>query len=386
MAGETFIQKDLARTLKKIAEEGPGEFYKGTIASTVAQASAANGGILSREDLAAYAIADGPVLSCSYRSLLIMSAPPPSSGGTALCEILNILEGYDLAAMGYHSAAAVHAMVEAMRHAFVDRNFLLGDPDFVRNPVDRLISKEYAAAIRSKIEDAKATPSVNVQTGVPPHEGTETTHYSIIDMDGNAASVTYTVNAYFGAKVIAGDTGFFLNDEMDDFTTKPGVPNMFGLVQGKQNMIEPSKRPLSSMSPTIVMRDGKVMLVTGSPGGSRIITTVLEVILNITDFGMNIQEAVDAPRIHHQWMPDQIFAEPFALSSDSRRALEAMGYKIVEQTPWGAAESIAVNDNSKDGAGKPSSTSDSMVKSSERGPVLLGGHDDRRPAGSVAGY
>src|SRR6202011_417589 len=219
----------------------------GAIAAAVATASSANGGILTPEDFANYRVTEGPPLTCSYRGYRILSAPPPSSGGTTICEILNILEGYDMKALGFRSAQSVHLMVEAMRHAYLDRNTFLGDPAFVKNPLEILLSKKYAAAIRAKIDPEKATPSAEVQPGTAPHEKPETTHYSVVDKDGNAVSVTYTINNLFGANVIAPGTGFFLNDEMDDFTVKPGVPNLFGLVQGTANAIQPGKRPLSSM-------------------------------------------------------------------------------------------------------------------------------------------
>jgi len=384
-AGDRLIQPALARTLQAISDGGPDAFYKGSIAAEIVAASKAHGGVLSTDDFRSYTVEELPPVTCGYRGFVIVSAPPPSSGGTTLCEILNILEGYPIAQYGFHSAQAVHVMVEAMRHAFVDRNFLLGDPDFVANPLERLLSKDYAAQIRARIDPAKASTSKDVQPGTPPHEGTETTHYSVIDKAGNAIAVTYTINALFGAKVIAGDTGFFLNDEMDDFTIKPGAANLFGLVQGKRNAIEPGKRPLSSMSPTIVKKDGRVFMVLGSPGGSRIISIVLQVILDVTDHGMTIQEAVDAPRIHHQWLPDQITVEPLTLPADTQRVLEGMGYKIVEQSPWGAAESILAGVAS-DSASAPSSGNDAAALSPTLPGIFYGGHDDRRPAGSAAGF
>ena len=385
--GDVFVQKDLAATLKLIASEGPNAFYRGSIADAVVAASAANGGILSKTDFADYSVTEAPPVRCKYRGYELIAVPPPSSGGTALCEILNILEGYPIAAMGFHSAASIHVMVEAMRHAFVDRNFELGDPDFVKNPLDRLLSKDYAAAIRAKIEPLKAGNSKDVQPGIAPHEGTETTHYSIVDANGNAVAVTYTINAYFGAKVIAGDTGFFLNDEMDDFTVKPGVANLFGLVQGNTNVIAPGKRPLSSMSPTIVKKDGKTLMVVGSPGGSRIITIVLEAIMNVVDHGMQVQEAVNAPRLHHQWLPDQITVEPFALSPDTVKLLTDMGYKVVEQAPWGAAEAILIGPPEDAAVSQASSTgNDAMAAHRPIPGRLYGAHDDRRPAGTASGY
>jgi len=385
-AGERFVQKNLAKTLKLIAQQGPDAFYTGSIADAIVAASTVNGGVLSQRDFEHYTVAESPPVRCNYRGYELISAPPPSSGGTAICEILNILEGYPIAELGFHSAAAIHLMVEAMRHTFVDRNFLLGDPEFVKNPLDRLLSKAYAAEIRAKIDATKASGSKEVQPGIPPHEGTETTHYSIVDAAGNAVSVTYTVNALFGAKVIAGDTGFFLNDEMDDFTVKPGVANLFGLVQGKTNAIAPGKQPLSSMSPTLVTKDGRIFMVLGSPGGSRIITIAVQVIMNVVDHGMNIQEAVNAPRIHHQWLPDQIAAEPYALSPDTMKILAAMGHKIAEQSPWGAAEAILIGPEDDATATQPASGNDAMAGGSPVAGLLYGGHDDRRPAGSAIGH
>jgi gamma-glutamyltranspeptidase/glutathione hydrolase len=385
-AGDVLVQKKLAATLQQIAATGPNAFYKGPVADAVVAASAAHGGIFAKKDFEDYAVEELAPVTCTYRGYEVISSPPPSSGGTTLCETLNILEGYPLHDMGFHSAASVHVMAEAMRHAFVDRNFALGDPDFVKNPLEHLLSKDYAAAIRATIDPAKAATSQDVKPGLAPHEGTQTTHYSIVDAKGNAVAITYTINAYFGAKVIAGDTGFFLNDEMDDFTTKPGVANMFGLVQGKTNVIAPGKRPLSSMSPTIVKKDGKVFMVLGSPGGSRIITIVLEAILNVVDHGMQVEEAVDAPRLHHQWLPDQITAEPFAFSADTTKVLTDMGYKIVEQIPWGAAESILIGPAVDPNATPATSGNDAMAASRPIPGKLYGAHDDRRSAGAAVGY
>ena len=384
--GERFVQKDLGNTLQLIAKDGPDAFYKGRIADAIVAASAASGGILSKQDLADYTVTETAPVHCSYRGYDLISAPPPSSGGTAICEILNILKGYPMSQLGYHSAASVHLMAEAMRHTFVDRNFQLGDPDFVKNPVEHLLSDKYAEEIRSKIDQGKATLSKAVQPGSTPHEGTETTHYSIVDPAGNAVSVTYTINGFFGARVIAGDTGFFLNDEMDDFTTKPGVPNLFGLVQGKTNVIAPGKRPLSSMSPTIVTKDGKTIMVLGSPGGSRIITIVVNTLINVVDYGMNIQEAVDAPRIHHQWFPDQITVEPYALSPDTTRILSNMGHKIVEQVPWGAAEAIFIAPKLASASNLASSGNDAAASGKPIPGRLYGANDDRRPSGLAEGF
>ena len=241
-------------------------------------------------------------MECTYRGYGVVSAPPPSSGGVVICEILNILEGYPMKALGFRSAQAVQYQIEAMRHAYVDRNSYLGDPDFVKNPLERLLDKNYAAQIRAVIDPTHAGVSKDIKPGVAPHEGSNTTHYSIVDKWGNAVSVTYTLNDWFGAKVTAASTGVLLNDEMDDFTVKIGVPTCTGLVQGQANSIAPGKRPLSSMSPTIVTKDGKTVMVVGTPGGSRIITAVLHTIVNVIDYGMNVQEAVDAPRFHQQWL------------------------------------------------------------------------------------
>lgn len=384
-AGDVFMQKNLANTLKQISAAGPDAFYKGPIADAIVESSGKNGGIITKKDLADYTVAEAAPIKCNYRGFDLISSPPPSSGGTAVCEILNILKGYPMGELGFHSAVGIHYMVEAMRHTFVDRNFQLGDPDFVKNPLDKLLSDSHAADIRAKIDAGKATPSKDVQPGTAPHEGTETTHYSIVDSKGDAISVTYTINALFGARVIAGETGFFLNDEMDDFTTKPGVPNLFGLVQGKTNVIAPGKRPLSSMSPTIVNKDGKTFMVLGSPGGSRIITIVVEAIMNVVDYGMNMQEAVDSPRLHHQWLPDEVALEPFAVSPDTAKILTDMGYTLKTQSPWGAAEAILIGP-AADPAAVASSGNDAMAASKPVPGKLYGAHDDRRPAGSAGGY
>src|SRR5262249_36979136 len=314
----------------------------------------------------------------------IAAVPPPSSGGPTICEILNILSGMPLAAEGYHSAAATHDMVEAMRRAYFDRNNRLGDPAFVDNPLAQLLSPDYAANLRAAIAPDHAKPSKSLQTSLG-KEGNQTTHYSVIDAAGNAVGVTYTINSYFGAKVIAGKTGFFLNDEMDDFTAKPGSANMFGLVQGNANAIQPGKRPLSSMSPTLLTRDGKAFLLLGSPGGPRIITAILEVIVNVIDHGMDLQSAVDAPRFHHQWLPDLVYAEPFTFSADTAAKLAAMGYTLKEQPPWGAVEAILVAPAaSKTTAG--GAIDDSSHRSALVAGHLYGATDSRRPGGAAMGY
>jgi gamma-glutamyltranspeptidase/glutathione hydrolase len=357
-AGDRVVQEDLANTLERIAEAGPDYFYHGPVAAAVSDASAAGGGIITRADFADYRASEDRPLQCRYRGYTFLSVPPPSSGGVTLCEILNILEGYDLKSLGFHTAAATRAMVEAMRYAYADRNDSLGDPAFVNNPIAHLLSKGYAASIRAQID---AGAPARLQTAVL-REKPETTHYSVVDKDGNAASVTYTLNGSFGALVMAPGTGVLLNDEMDDFTVKTGVANQFGLVQGSNNAIAPGKRPLSSMSPTIVLKDGKPFLVLGSPGGARIITATLEAAINVIDYEMEPQAAVDAPRIHYQGAPDRIFVEPGALSIEARKTLEDSGYHFEEQPPWCGVELI------------------------QAGATLRGANDYRRPAGSVAGY
>ncbi|MBV9747929.1 MAG: gamma-glutamyltransferase [Acetobacteraceae bacterium] len=380
--GDHLVQPDLARTLESLAQQGPDAFYKGRIADAIGTASQEDGGVLTAADLAAYHVAEDAPIQCAYRGLTILSAPPPSSGGVTLCETLGILEGYDLHSLGWHSAAGVHLIVEALRHAYLDRNTYLGDPAFVNNPVKHLLDPAYAAAIRAAIPPDRATLSAQLPPGTPPHEPPQTTHISAVDKDGGTAALTYTLNGLFGAGVMAPGAGVLLNDEMDDFTTKLDTPNMFGLVQGEQNAIEPGKRPLSSMAPTIVLRDGKPYLVLGSPGGARIITNVLQVLLNVADYSMGIADAVDTPRFHHQWLPDVVYEEPFALSPDTERILRDMGYTIVEQAPWGAADSIEIAPAAA--AGRPASSGGD----GEHGMALVpgwryGAHDVRRPAGAA---
>ncbi len=348
MSGEKLVQPDLAAVLQSISEKGPDAFYKGVPAEAIVKASQAKGGILAKEDFEQYKVRELKPIECNYRGYDIISSPPPSSGGVIICEILNVLEGYPLSYLGYGSAEAVHIMVEAMRYAYVDRNAALGDPDFIDNPVSKLLDRSYAASIRAKIDPYRAGTSANLKP-LGGKESTETTHYSVIDDEGNAVAVTYTLNGSFGAGVVAPGTGVLLNNEMDDFTSKPGVPNLYGLVQGEANAIAPKKTPLSSMSPTIVTKDGKPFMVIGSPGGSRIITITLEAILNVVDFGMDISQAVNAPRIHHQWQPDTVYLEPYALSPDTEKALAAMGYKFDggNNTPvWGQAAGILVGGKS----------------------------------------
>ena len=383
--GDRLIQTDLANTLERIAKEGPPAFYEGEIPQIVEKASQAGGGKLTAKDFADYTISEVAPVTCTYRGYEFISAPPPSSGGVTICQTLNILEGYDLKAIGFNSADYIHTLTEAMRHSYMDRNTFLGDPAFVKNPTEKLTSKAYAEELRKEIIPGKATPSAQVQPGTGPHEKPETTHYSVVDNKGNAVSTTYTINGRFGAVVIPPGTGFFLNDEMDDFTTKIGEKNMYGLVQGERNAIAPGKRPLSSMSPTIVTKDGKIFLVLGSPGGSRIISITLQTALNIIDHGMAPQEAVNAPRIHHQWLPDEVYYEQRGVSKDSLNLLDKMGYKMVEQTPWGAAELIMVGLPGAAGVSADSSGNDAAVSGKVREGYLYGANDVRRPAGEAAG-
>ncbi len=376
--GERLLQHDLAGTLRQISDGGADAFYRGPIAAAGVAASRAHGGLLTLADFAAYTVTEDEPVRCRYRGFTVLSAPPPSSGGVTLCEMLRILEGYPLGALGFHSSRSVHYLTEAMRYAYHDRNLYLGDPAFVDNPVERLVSDANAAAVRARIRADRAGSSAALTGDAGSPEAATTTHYSVVDGAGNAAAVTFTINDDFGAKVIAGDTGFFLNDEMDDFTAKPGAPNMFGLVQGKANAIAPGKRPLSSMTPTIVLENGRPVLIVGTPGGARITTTVLEILVNVIDHGMSLQAAVDAPRIHHQWLPDTLAAEPFALSADTEGALRHMGYRVVPLEVWGAgnaAEVIGI---------APADVSRAHALGFPRPGVLYGASDSRAPAGAAA--
>ncbi|ADU35999.1 gamma-glutamyltransferase [Variovorax paradoxus] len=371
--GQKLVQKDLAKTLKEISSKGTDGFYKGWVGKAIVASSQAGKGIITQADLDQYKTRELAPVECDYRGYRVVSAPPPSSGGVIICEMLNILEGYPLKDLGFRSAQSVHYQIEAMRHAYVDRNSYLGDPDFVKNPLDRLLDKGYAEKIRAAIDPKKAGVSKDIKPGVAPHEGSNTTHYSITDQWGNAVSVTYTLNDWFGAKVTADKTGVLLNNEMDDFTSKIGVPNMYGLVQGEANAIAPGKRPLSSMSPTIVSKDGKPVFVVGTPGGSRIITAVLHTILNVVDYGMNVQEAVDAPRFHQQWLPDVTNVETFAISPDTRKILSDMGHNLGVPQPANHLAAIIVGAPSL--GGKPVGAN-----------RFYGANDPRRNTGLAAGY
>ncbi|HLZ03743.1 MAG TPA: gamma-glutamyltransferase [Bradyrhizobium sp.] len=372
-AGRRLVQGELADTLRLIRRRGIDGFYRGKTAAAIVKASKAGGGIIDGEDLARYKTRELAPIECEYRGYHVISAPPPSSGGVAICEMLNILEGYPLRQLGWGSAAALHDEIEAMRHAFADRASFIGDPDFVKNPVSALIDKSYAAKIRKEIKPDKAGDSSAIKPGVAPHEGTHTTHFSIIDNAGNAVSMTYTLNDWFGAKVVASGTGVLMNDEMDDFTPNPGGTSADGAVQGDTNAIAPGKTPRSSMTPTILTKDGKPLLILGTPGGARIITAVLQTILNVVDFRMNIQEAVDAPRIHHQWMPDVTKAEPYALSPDTRQIMEGMGYRFEDSEEANHVDAIMVGAPSL--GGKPIGRN-----------RYYGANDPRGGTGSALGY
>ncbi|NDA99803.1 MAG: gamma-glutamyltransferase [Betaproteobacteria bacterium] len=371
--GQKLVQKDLAKTLTLISKQGADGFYKGAVGANIVAASTAGKGIITQEDLNQYKVRELAPVECDYRGYHIVSAPPPSSGGVVICEILNIVEGYPLKELGFRSAQSVHYQIEAMRHAYMDRNSYLGDPDFVKNPLDRLLSKDYAASIRAVIDPAKAGVSKDLKPGVAPHEGSNTTHYSIVDKMGNAVAVTYTLNEWFGAKVTAAKTGVLLNNEMDDFTVKIGVPNIYGLVQGQANTIAPSKRPLSSMSPTIITKDGKPVMVVGTPGGSRIITAVTHTIMNVIDYGMNVQEAVDAPRFHQQWLPDLTNMDIFGVSPDTQKILVGMGHTL--GNPQSANHLAAILVGAPSLGGKPRGNN-----------KFYGANDPRRNTGLAAGY
>ena len=364
-SGEIFRQPDLARTLERIAAK-PDDFYHGSLARELAAAMQKGGGLITTDDLARYEVKEREPIRGTYRGYEIISAPPPSSGGTVLLESLNILEGYDLAKLGSRSAQSIHFTTEAFRRAFFDRAEFLGDPDFSKIPVAQLIDKKYGTAWRESVEEDHASASKDLKRPtifseleqyaaahpqpLANHESPHTTHYSVMDAEGNAVAVTTTINDWFGSRVTADGLGFLLNDEMDDFSAKPGVPNSDGLIQGPANAIGPGKRPLSSMTPTIVVRDGRTFLVLGSPGSSKIITTVANVLMGVVDYGMNIQEAVNAPRFHNQWLPDALNVEQW-FSPDTVQALQKMGYNVqfglheggAVYPYWSDAECIAID-------------------------------------------
>jgi gamma-glutamyltranspeptidase / glutathione hydrolase len=386
LPGEVFRQPELARTLERIAEK-PDDFYHGALARELAAAMQKGGGLITAEDLANYEVKEREPVRGTYRGYEVISAPPPSSGGTVLIESLNILEGFDLAKMGDRSAQSIHFITEAFRRAFFDRAEFLGDPDFSKIPVSQLIDKRYAAAWRETIDLAHASASSDLKRPAvfnqleqyaaehPPamtREGNHTTHYSVIDADGNAVAVTTTINDWFGSRVTADGLGFLMNDEMDDFSAKPGAPNADGLIQGAANAIGPGKRPLSSMTPTIVVHDGKTVLVLGSPGSSKIITTVANVLMGVVDYGMNLQEAVNAPRFHNQWLPDVLNVEKW-FSPDTVSALEKMGYKIEVGLHYGSAV-------------EPYWSDAECAAIDEKTGVRLGATDGRNNNGKAVGY
>lgn len=326
--GVIFTQPDLSRTLARIAQSGSKDFYEGETAHTLAEQMARHGGLITLADLKGYTAVERTPLTGSYRGYGIIAAPPPSAGGIGLLQMLAMLEGSGYEKSGAGSAGEIHYVAEVMRRFYADRNQYLGDPDAVKNPVKGLLDPAYIRKRRASIDPERATPSARLGPGKPGGpEGSETTHFNVVDAEGNAVAVTYTLNDGFGSGVTVPGLGFLLNDEMDDFASKPGAPNLFGLVQGNANAIRPGKRPLSSMTPTILTRDGKFFMAVGAPGGSRITTAVLQVILNVIDFGMNAQDAIDAPRFHHQWLPDKLYLE-HGISPDTVALLKARGYDV----------------------------------------------------------
>jgi len=363
--GDTLAQPDLAATLERIAKNGANEFYEGETAKRFAAEMAKHGGIITEADLKNYKAIERTPLKGKYKNYTVITAPPSSSGGIALLEMMGILEGTDYEKAGSGSAASIHYEAEAMRLAYADRNEYVGDPAFVKVPIAGLLDPAYHAKLRAKIDPEKATPSAMVKPGKPVgSESMETTHYSVVDSDGNAVAVTYTLNGGFGNGITVPGLGFLLNNEMDDFSSKPGSPNMFGLVQGENNAIQPGKRPLSSMTPTIIEKDGKLFMTAGAPGGSRISTAVMQVILNVIDFGMNVQDAIDAPRVHHQWQPDKLSLER-GISPDTVAILKSRGYDV-DYAPGVVLAQVAA-----------------IVSD---GGWLQGGSDGRSAMGKAAGY
>jgi len=364
-AGDVLSQPELAETLTRIAKNGAREFYEGQTATTLVAEMEKHGGLITLSDLAAYQAVEHQPLTGTYRNYTVITAPPSSSGGITLLQMLGMLDGTGYAKTGFGSANSLHYLTEVMRRAYADRNNYVGDPDFVKVPMAGLLDPEYLAKRRASIDPERATSSDEVGEGHPAgSESLETTHFSVVDAEGNTVAVTYTLNGGFGNGITVPGLGFLLNNEMDDFTSKPGSPNLFGLVQGEANSIAPNKRPVSSMAPTILLRDGKLFMTLGAPGGSRIPTAVLQVILNVVDFGMNVQDAVDAPRIHHQWKPDRISAER-GISPDTVALLKARGYDV-DYSPGVVLAQVAaiVND----------------------GGWLQGASDGRTAAGKAAGY
>ena len=363
--GDTLAQPELAATLERISKNGANEFYEGETAKRFAAEMAKHGGIITEADLKNYKAIERTPLKGKYKNYTVITAPPSSSGGIALLEMMGILEGTNYDQAGSGSAASIHYQAEAMRLAYADRNEYVGDPAFVKVPMAGLLDPAYHAKLRAKIDPEKATPSSEVKPGKPAgSESMETTHYSVVDSEGNAVAVTYTLNGGFGNGITVPGLGFLLNNEMDDFSAKPGTPNMFGLVQGENNAIQPGKRPLSSMTPTIIEKDGKLFMTAGAPGGSRISTAVMQVILNVIDFGMNVQDAIDAPRVHHQWQPDKLSLER-GISPDTVAILKSRGYDV-DYAPGVVLAQVAA-----------------IVSD---GGWLQGGSDGRSAMGKAAGY
>jgi len=365
--GELFRQPDLAATFARLQRSGPNEFYGGQTARLIVEDMKRNNGLMTMADLAGYEAKEREPVRGKYRGYDVISMPPPSSGGAVLIQMLNILEGYELSKMEPSSSERYHLMTEAMRRAFADRAEFMGDTDFVKVPIAGLIDKSYAMKLRGTISLQRATPSVEVHAGQPPgHESEDTTHFTVVDSQGNAVANTYTLNNSYGSAAVAKGTGILLNDEMDDFAAKPGTPNMYGLIQGERNAVAPRKRPLSAMTPTFVLRkDGSLWFTVGSPGGPTIINTAFCVITNVVDYGMNIQQAIDFPRIHHQWLPDELVSEPYGLSGDTQRTLQSLGHKLARPRYLGDAEGIMIE---------------------EKTGVRLGATDPRRSDGPAVGY
>lgn len=366
--GDLFVQADLAATFARLQQRGPNEFYEGQTARMIVDDMKRHNGLMTMEDMRGYVAKERAPLRGTYRGYEIISMPPPSSGGAVLIEMLNILEGYDLKKLDWASSDRYHLMTESMRRAFADRAEYMGDTDFVKVPIAGLIDKKYAAQLRSTISNERASTSEQVRAGKPAgYESDETTHFTVVDAEGNAVANTYTLNNSYGSAVVAKGTGLLMNDEMDDFAAKPGTPNLYGLIQGERNAVAPRKRPLSAMTPTFVLRkDGSLWFTVGSPGGPTIINTVFDVITNVIDYNMNIQQAIDAPRIHHQWLPDELVYEPYGLSGDTQKALTARGHKLVDKPRYlGDCEGIMIE---------------------EKTGIRLGATDPRRSDGLAVGY
>jgi len=365
--GDLFVQPELGATFTRLQQRGPNEFYEGQTARLIVEDMKRHNGLMTLDDLRGYVAKEREPLRGNYRGYEVISMPPPSSGGAVLIQMLNILEGYDLKKMDWASSDRYHLMAEAMRRAFADRAEYMGDTDFVKVPIAGLIDKKYAARLRDTIDERRASTSEQVKAGKPAgYESEETTHFTVVDAEGNAVANTYTLNNSYGSAVVAKGTGLLMNDEMDDFAAKPGTANLYGLIQGERNAVAPRKRPLSAMTPTFVLRkDGSLWFTVGSPGGPTIINTALCVITNVIDYGMNIQQAIDAPRIHHQWLPDELVYEPYGLSGDTQNALTNRRHKLAKPRYLGDAEAIMIE---------------------EKTGVRLGATDPRRSDGLAVGY